>query len=124
MSNCGDMPKSRRAARAIAEGDGKLLKQLGRELQSKGSGPQPHFDHVDLWLVGAWLPQGKSRFGLCHAKDECITDFCQIATGNGSITTTMITKRRQRLGLVKHPDKSKYVTGVRSVNGKAVFSFR
>ena len=82
---------------------------------------------LTTWTCG-WLGHGSRKVradsACVIATDECITDFCQIATGNGSITTTMITKRRQRLGLVKHPDKSKYVTGVRSVNGKAVFSFR
>ena len=109
-----------RTAKAIADKDGNFLIRLGRAMQ--GEPNQPSFDKLDDWLITAWLPKDEKMFGLCDCTDEALTNFLEIATGRENLTVDAVVKRRQRLGLVK-ADKP-FVTGVRQINGKPVFSFR
>jgi hypothetical protein len=112
------------AARAVAQRDGKMLIRLGRALQGTGTGTgtRMEFDKLDLWLIGAWLPQSRGMFGLCDCTDEVITTFLKHANGRENLTVEAVVKRRQRLGLVK--SRKPAVTGVKMEKGKAVFSFR
>jgi hypothetical protein len=117
-----------RTAKAVADKDGNFLIRLGRAMQ--GEPNQPSFDKLDLWLVGAWLPQRKGMFGLCDCTDDALADYLRLATGREKLdakgkeqlTFEAVVKRRQRLGLVKSHKPA--VTRVRIINGKAVYSFR
>jgi hypothetical protein len=119
---------TQRTAKAIADKDGNFLIRLGREFQQTRTNWQ--FDKLDLWIVGAWLPQGKGMFGLCDCTDNALADYLRLATGREKLdakgkeqlTFEAVVKRRQRLGLVKSHKPA--VTRVRIDNGKAVFSFR
>jgi hypothetical protein len=117
-----------RTAKAIADKDGNFLIRLGRAMQSEPN--KRSFDKLDLWLVGAWLPQKKGMFGLCDCTDEVLTEYLKRATGREKLdakskeqlTLEAVVKRRQRLGLVKSHKPA--VIRVRIINGKADYSLR
>ncbi len=112
-----------RAAEAVAAKDGNWLIRLGRALQGQGSGTEPRFENVDMMMVGLWLPGEIQNCpagpcGLCDFTDHAMRDFLNRYCGNQTVDA--VTKRRQRLGLVKSPDP--VVTAVKNVNGKWVYT--
>lgn len=107
--------------------DQRFFKRLGRALSEpttkKAGIVFPN--KLSQLLVTGWMPvrtkTGRAP-GLCWFTDEALTEVCRTILGNKSLTLDTVRKTRQRLGL-KHAGKP-WITRVKVVNGKIVFSSR
>lgn len=112
-------------ADALVAGEGKFLIRLGRTIQTAGTGWEKprECDKLGDCLVRSWMPDPEKDWpGLCNFTDSALVDYCIETLNDASLTEDAVTKKRQRLGLMKAPKPS--ITRVRREKGKLVYDRR
>jgi hypothetical protein len=107
----------------VVHGDGRLLAGLGEALrsrpttwQAKAEWLQQNVNRLDLLMVAYWMPHHDFD-GLCAFTAPAMTFWLQRELGNDRLTLALVTKTRQRLGLVRLAPPS---VGVRIIDAKTV----